>query len=203
MNSPEYPDTWPDAFDAFMEKRGMPRDGDRGISGAWFVTSPGVKRLFSYVKEFEKFTEESKQGAVEVPFGFVKGGVNHFASGESRWLDHGGGSKCIEDFADPVARQKWPRYYVERDKSGAIIHEGPEPFRSDEERLTYEREFGFTSCGAGDLRPENPYKREFEKYPELRAQFPEFANWGKRGRPIDESDLRQEVVHAEADEEEW
>lgn len=198
-----YPDTWPDAFDAFMEKRGMPRDGDRTfMGGAFFEVSPGVKKLYSYAKEFEKFTEESKQGDIAVPFGFVKGDANHFSNGNARWIDHGAGAKCIEDFADPVARQKWPRYHIERDKSGAIIHEGPEPFRSDEERLTYEREFGFTSCGAGDLRPENPYKREFEKYPELKEQFPEFANWGKRGRSIMDSDLRHEVVHAEADEEE-
>lgn len=196
----EYPETWPDLFDAVMEKRGMPRDGERGFTGSFFHVSPGVKKLFFYDKEFEKATAEDKRSSIQVPFGFVKGSPNHFANGEARWIDHGSG-KCIEDFADSVARQTWPRYHIERDASGRILHEGPEPFRSDEERLTYEREYGFTSCGSGDLRPQNPYKAEFEMYPELREKFPEFADWGKRGRSIDESDLRKDVVYAEANEE--
>ena len=198
----DYPEAWPEMFRSYMERMGYKYDGPSAFGdGGYFETSPGVKRLFRYKAEFEKANQAPEESAVKVPFGYVKGGVNHFANGESRWLEHDSGGRCIEDFADSVAREKWPRYHVERDKSGRIIREGPEPFRSDAERLTYEREFGFTSCGAGDLRPENPYKAEFEKYPNLKAMFPEFADWGKRGRPIQDADLRKDVVYAEADEE--
>jgi hypothetical protein len=200
--SEQYPETWPGMFKMYMERNGHQRDEGKVFDdGAFFEVSPGVKKFFNYQKEFTKATAHRNRSDIPVPFGYVKGTVNHFANGESRWLEHESKGRCIEDFADSVARESWPRYHIERDASGRIICEGPEPFRSDEERQTYEREFGFTSCGAGDLRPENPYKQEFETYPELRAMFPEFDLWGKRGRSIQDSDLREDVVNAEAIEE--
>jgi len=198
----EYPDTWPDTYVARLKEIGSPITRVT-TGGVWMQVETSRQRFISFREAWKELQEiESASSHLSVPTVIVKGDVNHFANGNWRWVEHSKHRDVIEDFADQKARAEWPGYKVVRGEDGRVLREGPEPFKTVEEQNEYTRRFGFAVAGAGDMQRENPYAEEFKKYPRLKELFPEFVNWGKRGRKsIDQSELK-EVSHVEAVQEE-
>lgn len=71
------------------------------------------------------------------------------AKGRTRFADHGLGNDmpCIPDYADEAGRRHWPDYVMTKDPRTGRRIEGPKPFRSADERRSYERLTGLRQRG--------------------------------------------------------
>jgi len=177
----EYPDEFPTLLVDSYREMGYPVEYEPGDLSLWVTFSEGVKTRVPIDREWKRMTAP-KSARSDYPVPNFRGTAMRFANGKCRFntydLRDDKDLPCIEDYASPVAKQHWKRYYSGYGKDG-VYREGPMPFRSEQERLDYEKMTGYVQGNGRYERPqtEHPLWHMVKDKPDLQKKYPQIKRY--------------------------